>query len=77
MTAIAAEMAQPTSTPEPVRVAPERPIVDIVGDTVPRIRNALESVVTGPRQRTTLIIILIIAGILAIGAFGYLIFRRR
>ncbi len=77
MTAIAAELAQPTSTSVPVRVAPERPIVEIVGDAVPRMRNALESVMTSPRQRTTLIVILIIAGILAIGAFTYLIFRRR
>ena len=77
MTAIAAELAQPTSTPEVVRVDRERPIVEIVGDAVPRMRNALESMVTSPRQRTTLIIILIIAGILAIGAFGYLVFRRR
>ena len=77
MTAIASALTQPTSTPEVIQVDRERPTVPIIGDTVPRIRNALTSIATIPRQRTTLIIILIIAGILAIGAFAYLIFRRR
>ena len=78
LTAVTPGPTQPTDrTPEVVQIDRERPIARIIDNAVPRIRNALTSIATSPRQRTTLIIILIIAGILAIGAFAYLIFRRR
>ena len=69
----------PTSTPEPEPEPGLLPSLDIplIGDAVPRIRDALTGVITNPRQRTTLIVILGITSVLAIGAFAYLVLRRR
>ena len=39
--------------------------------------NALDGIAATARDRATLLIILATAGILAMGAFGYLILRRR
>ncbi len=49
----------------------------VIGNAVPRIRNALAGIAAAPRQRTTLIIILGITGIAVVVAFVYLIFRKR
>ena len=55
----------------------ERPSVPIIGDALPRVRNALNAIAASPRQRITLIIILAITSLLAISTFLYLILRRR
>jgi len=44
---------------------------------VPRVRDTLINVVTTPRQRNTLIIILIVVGLIVVAVFAYLIWRRR
>ena len=48
-----------------------------IGRAAPRIMNALDGIAATARDRATLLIILATAGILAMGAFGYLILRRR
>ena len=55
----------------------ELPSVPVIGEAATRVRNTLTGVINAPRQRTTLIVILILTGILALGAFAYLVFRRR
>ena len=67
----------PTSTPEPEPGLLQSLDIPLIGDAVPRIRDALTGVVSNPRQRTTLIVILAITSVLAIGAFAYLVLRRR
>ena len=57
--------------------APDRPRIPIIGDAADRLRSTLPSISTTPRQRMTLIIILIITGLIAGGAFVYLVLRRR
>ena len=71
--------ATPTVTPSPTPtiVPPSRPRIPIVGSAAERVRGTLTGIAESPRQRTTLIVILIIAGMLAIAVFGYLVFRRR
>ena len=73
----------PSPTP-PIAAGPqvtpsdlERPTIPIIGDAVPRIRNTLSGIASTPRQRTTLVIILGIVCVLVLGAFIYLILRRR
>ena len=53
------------------------PAIPVIGDAVPRIRNALTGVANTPRERITLIIILGITLVMAAGVFAYLILRRR
>ena len=55
----------------------DRPIIPIIADAVPRIRNTLTGITANPRQRTTLVIILGVVCVLALAAFVYLILRRR
>ena len=55
----------------------ERPTIPIIGDAVPRIRNTLSGIASTPRQRITLVIILGVVCVLVLGAFIYLILRRR
>ena len=55
----------------------ERPTIPIIGDAVPRIRNTLSGIASTPRQRITLVIILGVVCVLVLGAFVYLILRRR
>ena len=55
----------------------KRPAIPIVGDALPRIRNALAGISAAPRQRTTLIIILGITSLIAVSVFLYLVLRRR
>ena len=55
----------------------ERPAIPIIGDALPRIRNALTGISATPRQRTTLIIILGITSLIAVSVFFYLVLRRR
>ena len=55
----------------------ERPAIPIVGDAIPRIRNALVGIAATPRQRITLIIILGITSLIAVSTFLYLALRRR
>ena len=72
-------MPQPTPTPT-ASPTPEPglfPAVPVLGDAVPRIRDALTGVVTGPRQRTTLVIVLGITLVAAAGVFAYLLLRGR
>ena len=74
-------MPQPTPTPT-ASPTPEPglfpfPAVPVLGDAVPRIRDALTGAVTGPRQRTTLVIVLGITLVAAAGLFAYLLLRRR
>ena len=69
--------ATATPSPTPTIVPPSRPRIPIVGNAAERVRGTLTGIVEAPRQRTTLIVILVIAGMLAIGVFGYLVFRRR
>ena len=57
--------------------APDRPRIPIIGDAADRLRSTLPSISTTPRQRMTLIIILIVTGLIAGGAFVYLVLRRR
>ena len=56
---------------------PDRPGFPVLGDSASRVRGALSGLVTNPRQRMTLIIVLAAVGVLAMGAFAYLFFRRR
>ena len=49
----------------------------IIGNAVPRVRNALGQVADATRDRMTLVIVLIIVLLLAFGVFVYLILRRR
>lgn len=71
----------PTPTPDPSATDDqeelERPAIPIIGDAIPRVRGALENITATPRQRITLILILIGVGLLAIIIFAYLILRRR
>ena len=67
----------PTSTPEPEPGLLPSLDIPLISDAVPRIRDALTGVVSNPRQRTTMIVILAITSVLAIGAFAYLVLRRR
>jgi hypothetical protein len=53
------------------------PSFPAIGDAVPRIRNALTGVASTPRERVTLVIILGITLVIAVGVFAYLILRRR
>ena len=72
-------MPQPTRTPT-ATPTPEPglfPAVPVLGDAVPRIRDALTGVTSGPRQRTTLVIVLGITLVAAAAVFAYLLFRRR
>ena len=55
----------------------EEPGLPIIGDAIPRVRNALGEVADAARNRMTLVIILIIVLVLAAGVFAYLILRRR
>ena len=55
----------------------QEPGVPIIGNAIPRIRDTLINLVTTPRQRNTLIIILGIVGLLVIIIFAYLVWRRR
>ena len=58
--------------------APDRQArIPIIGDAADRLRSTLPSISTTPRQRMTLIIILIITGVLVAGVFLYLVLRRR
>ncbi len=66
-----------TSSPAPTTVPPSRPATPDIGDAAERDRGTLSGIVEAVRQRTTLIVILAIAGLLAIGVFGYQVFRRR
>ena len=88
-TSTATRTSTSTATPVPSPAPPsgsrplfalsdlERPTIPIIGDAVPRIRNTLSGMASTPRQRTTLIIILGIVCVLVLGAFVYLILRRR
>ena len=69
--------AAPVSTPTAPIATPSRPGIPILRDAVPRIRNALAGITNTPRKRNTLIIVLVVTGVLAVGAFGYLVLRRR
>ena len=53
------------------------PVVPVVGDAIPRIRDTLKGIASTPRRRTTLIVIQGLACIFAASVFGYLILRRR
>jgi hypothetical protein len=55
----------------------QEPGIPIIGNAIPRIRDTLINVVTTPRQRNTLIIILAIVGLLVLIIFAYLVWRRR
>ncbi len=55
----------------------EEPGLPVIGDAIPRVRNALGDAVQAGRDRLTLVIILLIVLVLVIGAFAYLILRRR
>ena len=48
-----------------------------IRNAVPRIRNALTGIASAGRDRSTLIVILLIAGVAALAAFSYLVLRRR
>ncbi len=65
------------STP-PSDAAELRPSnIPIIGDAAPRIRNALNAIVNTPRERATLTVVLLVTGLVVLGAFGYLLLRRR
>ena len=49
----------------------------MIGNAVPRVRDALDQVAAAGRSRLTLVIFLAIAAILVGLAFAYLILRRR
>ena len=73
----------PSPTPEP-RPEPtaegeelDRPAIPIVGNAIPRVRTVLANIAATPRERMTLVFILIAVGATAIIAFAYLILRRR
>lgn len=51
--------------------------IPIIGDAIPRVRQAVNTIIDTPRKRITLILILAITLITAATAFGYLITRRR
>ena len=69
----------PTAVPTPLPAPPtvEPPEVTGIQAAVPRIRNALTGIAAASRDRSTLIVILLIAGLAALAAFGYLVLRRR
>ena len=69
--------AEATRPPPVISKTPQRPAIPIIGDALPRIRNALAGVATNPRQRTTLIIILAITLLMTVTAFMYLMLRKR
>ena len=66
-------LAVPTPTPPSV----EDRGVPIIGNAVPRVRDALDRVAAASRDRLPLLILLIIALIGAGLTFMYLILRRR
>ena len=74
-------MGTPTPTPDPAAAGDSgdlgAPNIPIIGNAVPRVRDTLINVVTNPRQRNTLIIILIVVGLIVVAVFAYLIWRRR
>lgn len=51
--------------------------VEQIKEIIPAVQGALNAVTSLPRERPTLIIILGITVLLVLGAFGYLIVRRR
>ena len=55
----------------------EEPGLPVIGNAVPRVRNALGQALGADRTRMTLVIILIIVLLVAAGVFIYLILRRR
>ena len=71
----------PTPTPDPAEATDpsdlDAPNIPIIGNAIPRVRDTLINVVTIPRQRNTLIVILVVVGLLVIAVFAYLIWRRR
>ena len=50
--------------------------IPLVSDAIPRIQNALASVVSTPRARITLVTVLAAIMLLSVGVFTYLILRR-
>ena len=54
----------------------DQPGIPVIGDAVPRVRNALGGIASSPRRRTTLIVIQVIASIFAAGIFARLILRK-
>ena len=78
--ALAITPTPPADVEDVEPVAPptlERQSIPIVGDTIPRIRNALVGVASSPRQRITLIILLAAALVIAVSTFLYLVLRRQ
>ena len=53
------------------------PQLPVIGNAAPRIRNALDTITNAPRQRMTLVLVLAFTFVLALGAFAYLLLRRR
>ena len=48
-----------------------------IRNAVARIRNALTGIASAGRDRSTLIVILLIAGVAALATFSFLVLRRR
>ena len=71
---VAIPTVEPVSMPD--RGDLEPPLVPVLGEAIPRIRDTLGGIASTPRRRTTLIIIQGLAIMFAVGVFGYLIFRR-
>ena len=79
--------ATPTPTPSPTPLllaapSPTPPSLDepglpVIGNAIPRVRNALGRAASAGRDRWPLVILLLVVLIGAGVAFGYLILRRR
>ena len=81
----------PTSTPMPTPLplvalstptapnleGPDRPDRPVLGGAGERARQAIDAVASVARNRTTLIIILALVAVLAVGTFAYLVLRKQ
>ncbi len=68
-------VAAPTVTPVPIVVEPTT--ATGIGESGGRIRNVLTGIAAATRHRITLVCLLMIVALIAVGVFLYLIIRRR
>ncbi len=75
--------ATPTPTETPLPAASrhpadlEQPRASESEGIAPRLRNVILEIASRTRQRTTLVIALMVTGIISASAFAYLVLRRR
>ena len=78
-TSTSTPLPTPTATVKPSGLLGnfQQPTLPLIGNAAPRIRNTLNTIANTPRQRITLVIVLMVTSVLALATFAYLVLRRR